>query len=74
MNKSLQLQNNLNLYRLWYESYMELDEDYIPQMKAVNYLRRIDKKTITYENDLPVRKRIWLSDKKVKYVQDISFV
>ena len=53
---------------------MELDEDYIPQMKAVNYLRRIDKKTITYENDLPVRKRIWLSDKKVKYVQDISFV
>ena len=53
---------------------MELDEDYIPQMKAVNYLRRIDKKTITYENDFLVRKRIWLSDNKVKYVQDISFV
>ena len=53
------------------EACLELGLDPVPKQIVFNVLRRIDRKTITYENVFPLRKRSLLSDSQVKYVEDI---
>ena len=50
---------------------LELGKDTVPQMKMVNFFRRIGSKPITYENASPLRKRALLSEMQGNYVQDI---
>ena len=59
--------------RVWDEWYLGLGGDKVPQMKVVNCLRRIGKNPITYYNSFPIKKWTFLSEIKVKYVQDIIF-
>ena len=50
---------------------MELGFDPVPKQTLFNFLRRIGRKPITYENVFPVKKRSLLSEMQVKYVEDI---
>ena len=53
------------------ETCLELGLDPVPKQTVFNVLRRIGRKPITYENVFPVKKRSLLSEKQVKYVEDI---
>ena len=53
------------------EACLELGFDTVPKQTLFNVLRRIGRKTITYENVFPVKKRSLLSEIQVKYVEDI---
>ena len=50
---------------------MELGKDPIPQMKVINFLKRIVGKPITYDNDFPLRHRVLLLEIQIEYVEDI---
>ena len=45
--------------------------DPVPKKTVFNVLKKIDSKTITYENSLPMKKRKLLSESQVKYLEDI---
>ena len=45
--------------------------DPVPKQKIFNVLQRIGRNTITYENDFPMKKRKFLSENQVNYVEDI---
>ena len=53
------------------QSYIGLGEEAILQMKAVNCLKRIGYKPITYKNAFPLRNWEFLSGGRVNYIQDI---
>ena len=50
---------------------LELGLDRFPKKTVYNVLRRIGRKPITYENVFPDKKRAFLSNSQVKYVDDI---
>ena len=50
---------------------MDLGLDIVPKQTVFNILQRIGRKPITYENDLPMKKRALLLENQVKYVEDI---
>ena len=54
-----------------YEDFLELGFDTVPKQTVFNVLRRIGRKTITYENVFPDKKRAFLSEIQVNYVEDI---
>ena len=45
--------------------------DPVPKQTVFNFLQRIGRKTITYENSFPLKKMVLLSENQVKYVEDI---
>ena len=45
--------------------------DPVPKQTVFNVLKKIDRKPITYENSLPMKKRKLLSESQVKYLEDI---
>ena len=53
------------------EACLELGLDPVPKQKIFNVLQRIGRNTITYENDFPMKKRKFLSENQVNYVEDI---
>ena len=55
------------------EGDLELGKDTVPQMTVVNGLKINDSKPITYENYFLLRKRLLLSQRQLKYVEDIIF-
>ena len=50
---------------------MDLGIDRVPRQTIFNILRRIGRKSITYKNVFPYKKRALLSNSQVKYVEDI---
>ena len=50
---------------------MELGFAPVPKQTVFNFLPRIVRKPITYENILSVKKRALLSEIQIKYVEDI---
>ena len=50
---------------------LELGEDPVPLMTMANCLKTIDSKKTTHNNSYPIRKRVLLSQRQVKYVEDI---
>ena len=52
---------------------MELGRDTVPLMTVINFLIRIYINPITYENAISLRKRMLLSEIRLKYVKDIIF-
>ena len=50
---------------------MELGLDPVPKQTIFNFLQRIGRKPITYENVFPGKKRSLQSNSQVKYVEDI---
>ena len=50
---------------------LELGKDTVPQLTLVNCLQRIDINRITYKNAFPICRRGLLSQRKVKYSEDI---
>ena len=53
------------------EACLELDFDPVPKQTVFNFLWRIGRKVITYENVFPAKKRSLLSKMQVKYVENI---
>ena len=53
------------------EGYLELGEDPITRSTVVKRLKIIGSKSITYENSLPLVYLALLSQRQVKYVEDI---
>ena len=53
------------------EARLELGFDPVPKQKVFNFLRRIDRKPIRYENAFPMKNRALLSENQVKYVEGI---
>ena len=53
------------------EACLELSLDQVPKQTVFNVLQRIGRKPITYENSLPMKKMVLLSENQVKYVEDI---
>ena len=53
------------------EACLELGLDTVPKQKVFNVLQRIDREPIAYENELPMNKRAFISERQVKYVEDI---
>ena len=54
------------------EGYLDLYEDQVPWTTVVNFLRRLRKNPISYDNSFLTRNCTLLLDKQVKNVQDIS--
>ena len=50
---------------------LELGRDPVTQMTVANFLQRIVSKPIIYENEFPPRKQAFISQRQVKYVEDI---
>ena len=71
MNKKLESKRKSKVERVWYEGNLELGEYLIPQMIVTIFLRSIRNRTIMYQNAFPMRRRKFLSDKQVNYVQYI---
>ena len=57
--------------RVCHEGDLGLGKDMVPQMTVVSCLKSIFNNLIMYENDTPLRKRAFILDKKVNYVQHI---
>ena len=53
------------------EACLELGLDPVLEQKLLNVLQRIGRKTITYKNFFPEKKRSLLSNSQVNYVEDI---
>ena len=53
------------------EACLELGLDPVPKQTLFDFLRRICRKPITYENIFPEKKRSLLSNSQVNYVEDI---
>ena len=53
---------------------MELGFDPVPKQTVFNFLWRIGRKPITYENAFPLKNRALLSENRVKYVEDIIVI
>ena len=51
--------------------FLELGLDPVPKQTVSNILQRIDKNSITYENDFTMKKRALLSENQLNYVEDI---
>ena len=47
------------------------DEDPIPRMTVINFLKRIGSRTIKFENAFPPGKQALISHNQVNYVEDI---
>ena len=50
---------------------LELGLDRVPKQTVYNFLQRIGRKPITYDNVFPDKKSAFLSNSQVKYVKDI---
>ena len=50
---------------------MKLGLDLVPKETVLNVLHRSGREMITYENDFPTKKREFISENQVKYVEDI---
>ena len=55
------------------EYYLELGLDIVPKKIVFNVLQRIDRKLIVYDNSFPMKKKEFLSERRVNYVEDIIF-
>ena len=53
------------------EACLELGFDTVPKKTVFNFLRRIYRKPITYENVFPMKKRSLISEIQVKYEENI---
>ena len=53
------------------EACLELHFDPVPKKIVFTVLQRIGRKPITYETVLPNKKRVFLPERRVKYVEDI---
>ena len=53
------------------EGYLELGEDTVTLMTVAIFLQRIVINTITYEKYFTLRQQVLLSERQVKYVEDI---
>ena len=53
------------------EACLELRFDPFPKQKVFNVLYSIGRKPITYENSFPIKKRSLLSERQVKYLEDM---
>ena len=53
------------------EDWLELVLDPVTKQTVFNVLRRIGRNSITCENVFPVKKISFLSEKQVKYVEDV---
>ena len=53
------------------ESFLKLGLDPVPKKTIFNVLQRIGRKRITYENSFPMKNAALLSERQVKYVEDI---
>ena len=70
---------NKALVNSWYpylrgncdEACLELGLDPVPKQTVFNFLQKIGRKLITYENAFPLKKMVLLSENQVKYVEDI---
>ena len=53
------------------ESCLELGLDTVPKKTIFHFLQRVGRKPITYENAFPMKKRSFLSENQVNYVECI---
>ena len=73
LKKYLERLRNPTVYGVCDERYLGFGKDTVPRMTAVIFLKSIGGKPITYDNTFPLRKRAFLLQKKVNYVEDIIF-
>ena len=52
-------------------TFLELGKDTVPQQKVTNFLQRVGSKPITDGNASPPRNKVLLSQRQIKYVEDI---
>ena len=72
--KFLEILSNPTVDGVCDEGDLELGKDTVPQTTVANCLKIIGSKTIKYENALPLRYQVLLSERQVKYVEDIVVI
>ena len=53
--------------------FLELGKDFVTRQTVTNFLQRIGRNSITYENDFPPRNQALLLQSQLKYVEDTLF-
>ena len=53
--------------------FLELGKDFVTRQTVTNFLHRIGRNSITYENDFPPRNQALLLQSQLKYVEDTLF-